>query len=99
MQTKILIGILLVISLIIGIGIVFAHGTGSTDENEMVKMMGNMMSNGIMDDRNMGMMGNESSMTEMHEMMEEMMNDDEMREEMREHMESCPMMKRFNSQE
>jgi len=46
MKTKILIGILFVISLVVVAGIVIAHGINEKDENknEMTEMM-NMMSN------------------------------------------------------
>lgn len=98
METKILIGIIAVV-LIAGIGIVVAHTT-SESENEDERVMSGMQ--GMVDSEDMkGMMSmmnsmNTDDMNEMHEMMEEMMNDEEFREEMLEHMKDCPMMKRFN---
>ena len=93
MQTKILIGILLIISLIAGIGIAIAHGTNTNNNDNasnsiegMEEMMKSMMNN---EDGNMPMIGMMSNMDE--ESMEQMMDDEEMRGEMLEHMKSCPM--------
>ena len=102
MQTKILIGILLIISLIVGIGIVFAHGNGESESNtsnSMEEMMESMMDDEDGDMPMRGMMGMMSNIDEesMEEMMESMMDDEEMKKEMLEHLENCPMMKRFGS--
>lgn len=100
-ETKILMGILLVIVLVTSIGIVIAHGTeergytgGMRDMEEMMdngNMMSEMMTNGEME--NMMHNGEMSEMMEEH--MAEMGNmmDDE---DMLEHMKDCPMMKNYN---
>ena len=100
METKKLIGILLMISLIVGTGIVVAHGNENNNEDEsditgMMSMMNNM-DNEMME----SMMGNmdEESMEAMYGMMEEMMDNEEFRDEMLEHMKACPMMKRHASE-
>ena len=102
-ETKILMGILLVIGLITSIGITVAHGTGESEDSRM-RNMAEMMNSENMDMMNNangdmpmmnGMMGN---MQEMHEHMEEMMDNETLREEMLEHMKNCPMMKNSDSQ-
>lgn len=96
MKTKksinLLIGSLLIAGLVIGIGIVMAHGNGDKNDNEAEAMhssMGEMheMMESMMGSMNEQMMGN----------MDEMMEDEEFREEMLEHMKDCPMMKKNSS--
>lgn len=90
METKILIGILLIASLIIGIGIVVAHGNENKDDSETEVMHNDM---GEMHEIMESMMGGMHE--EMMEEMEEIMNNELLREEMLEHMKDCPMMKPY----